>query len=298
MLVLKSSILGGGPVTAAVSRQRRMAKRSTKPKAFCFVLMPFDDAFNDVYQLGIKEACAQSSAYCERVDEQIFHESILERIFNQISKADLIIADMTGRNPNVFYEVGYAHALGKRAILLTKNADDIPFDLKHFPHIVYGDSITSLREDLAGRVKWFVDNPPSVDATGTIDIDLYLGDESLSKGGVTYTCQKDTVVYPKLTIHNASSKTFEPGAFKLGLITDGEHSHCRGEGVTSSALPNGQYLHMFPFFDTLFPNEYTSYQVAMNDAPGTGHKYELTFRVFTDAGTRDFSLTALPHVDG
>ena len=48
---------------------------------------------------------------------------------------------MTGRNANVFYEVGYAHALGKIVLLLTKNADDIPFDLKHHQHIVYGGSV-------------------------------------------------------------------------------------------------------------------------------------------------------------
>lgn len=110
--------------------------KSTTPKPFCFVLMPFSEAFDDVYRLGIKDACASAGAYCERVDEQIFHERILDRVYNQIAKADLVIADMTNRNANVFYEVGYAHALGKLTILLTQNADDIPFDLKHFPHII------------------------------------------------------------------------------------------------------------------------------------------------------------------
>jgi hypothetical protein len=63
---------------------------------------------------------------------------------------------MSGRNANVFYEVGYAHALGKIVLLLTKNADDIPFDLKHYPHIVYGSSITQLRKDLSNRLVWAV----------------------------------------------------------------------------------------------------------------------------------------------
>src|SRR5579859_3658565 len=97
---------------------------SLQPKPFVFVLMPFDDKFADIYQFGIKAACADVGAYCERVDEQHFHESILERIYNQIAKADVIISDMTGRNPNVFYETGYAHALGKRVILLTQAAAD------------------------------------------------------------------------------------------------------------------------------------------------------------------------------
>jgi nucleoside 2-deoxyribosyltransferase len=89
----------------------------TAPKKFVFVLMPFDAKFRDIYEVGIKPACRDAGAYCERVDEQIFHESILERVYNQISKADLIVADMTGRNANVFYEVGYAHALNKRTLL-------------------------------------------------------------------------------------------------------------------------------------------------------------------------------------
>jgi hypothetical protein len=78
----------------------------------------------------------------------------LERIYRQIDLADIIIADMTGQNPNVFYEVGYAHAKGKMCILLTSNADDIPFDLKHHRHIVYGDSINSLREKILEELKW------------------------------------------------------------------------------------------------------------------------------------------------
>ena len=116
--------------------------------------MPLDKKFDDIYKFGIKGAAEDVGAYAERLDEQIFVEGMLDRIFNQISKADLIIADMTGRNPNVFYEVGYAHALGKITLLLTQDADDIPFDLKHRQHTVYGGSIDLLRKELADRLRW------------------------------------------------------------------------------------------------------------------------------------------------
>ncbi len=76
---------------------------STRPKAFVFVLMPFEHDFGNIYKFGIKGAVDEVSAYAERLDEQIFTEGMLDRIFNQISKADVIVADMTGRNPNVFY---------------------------------------------------------------------------------------------------------------------------------------------------------------------------------------------------
>lgn len=129
---------------------------STQPKPFVFVLMPFDSKFKDIYTFGIKGAADDVGAYAERVDEQIFTEGILDRIFNQISKADVIVADMTGRNENVFYEVGYAHALGKIVLLLTQNTDDIPFDLKHRPHTVYGGQIETLRRELVPKLQWAI----------------------------------------------------------------------------------------------------------------------------------------------
>jgi nucleoside 2-deoxyribosyltransferase len=122
---------------------------------FAFVLMPFDPAFDDIYRLGIKETAEKLGIRAERVDEQIFHkENILERIYGQIDAADLIIADLTGRNPNVFYETGYAHAKGKLCLLLTSKADDIPFDLKHHRHLIYGDSIQNLRQALLKDLDW------------------------------------------------------------------------------------------------------------------------------------------------
>lgn len=121
---------------------------------FAFVLMPFDKSFDDLYKMGVKETAAQLDIIAERVDEQIFQEGILERIYRQIDAADIIIADMTGQNSNVFYEVGYSHAKEKICILLTSNADDIPFDLKHHRHIVYGESITNLRDMLTEELVW------------------------------------------------------------------------------------------------------------------------------------------------
>jgi nucleoside 2-deoxyribosyltransferase len=127
---------------------------NVETKLFAFVLMPFDPSFEDVYRFGIKEPAAEIGILAERVDEQIYREGILDRIYRQIELADIIIADMTGKNPNVFYEVGYAHAKDKLCILLTSDADDIPFDLKHRRHVVYGGSIKLLREQLISELQW------------------------------------------------------------------------------------------------------------------------------------------------
>src|SRR5438309_842398 len=102
---------------------------------FAFVLMPFGHDFDDIYRLGIKDPAKNLNILAERVDEQIYREGILDRIYRQIDIADIVIADMSGKNPNVFYDVGYAHAKQKLCILLTCSADDIPFDLKHRRHI-------------------------------------------------------------------------------------------------------------------------------------------------------------------
>ena len=121
---------------------------------FAFVLMPFSSEFDDIYRLGVKEPAATLGIRAERVDDQIFVEGILERIYRQIDVADIIIADMSDQNPNVFYEVGYAHAKGKLCLLLTNDASHIPFDLKHKRHIVYGHSIRRLRELLTRDLQW------------------------------------------------------------------------------------------------------------------------------------------------
>jgi hypothetical protein len=123
-------------------------------KLFAFVLMPFDPKFDDLYKFGIKEPAAELGINAERVDEQLFREGILERIYRQIDVADIIVAEMTGQNPNVFYEVGYAHGKGKLCILSTASADDIPFDLKHRRHIVHVNSIQTLKARFVEELSW------------------------------------------------------------------------------------------------------------------------------------------------
>ncbi len=278
---------------------------TTRPKKFCFVLMPFDNEFDDIYQLGIKQSCIDAGAYCERVDEQIFNESILDRIYNQISKADIVIADMTNRNPNVFYEVGYAHALGKTTILLTKNSEDIPFDLKHYPHIIYNNSISKLKEDLTQRVKWCVDNESQDDNGQKVELDIFLEDKSLSLKNIEYLTGKNKIPTPKFTLHNNNFITYNPGDYQVGVITDNNYTNLRQSGGKTVTLPDGRKLHMCPIIDEiLYPNSYTSFKIMLE--PKKKHKdnhpmkelewiykedQEVTIRVFTSSGTRDFYLT-------
>jgi hypothetical protein len=118
-----------------------------------FVIMPFGSDFNDVYKLGIKATAKECDVDAKRLDDDFFDTNMVEEIYKKINDADFIIADMTGRNPNVFYEVGYADAKNKLVLLLTKNVKDIPFDFKQRLHIEYSD-VSSLKEKLKNKIEW------------------------------------------------------------------------------------------------------------------------------------------------
>jgi Nucleoside 2-deoxyribosyltransferase len=137
-----------------------MTNDSPGSTPFVFVLMPFKDELRDIYESGIKPACEAAGLYCERIDDQKFDETILQRIYNQIQSANLIVADMTGCNPNVLYEVGYAHALHKRVILVTRDVNDIPFDLRHHRHVEYKGKSYVLKGQLIEELKWALQAQP------------------------------------------------------------------------------------------------------------------------------------------
>jgi hypothetical protein len=199
--------------------------QNTRPKPFVFVLMPFAESFNDTYKLGIKPACLSSGAYCERVDEQIFQESILDRVYNQIAKADLIISEMTGRNPNVFYETGYAHALGKKVILLTQKAEDIPFDLQHYPHIIYEGKITLLKEELERRVSWYINQPAESVFDPLSQLKLFTNGQEIINGAEVQIPRSDYHIYDEfwtmvfsLSVNNTSNRTVDASDITISLI--------------------------------------------------------------------------------
>jgi hypothetical protein len=124
-----------------------------------FVIAPFRDEFMDAYRFGIRGACEEVKAECIRVDEALHDNTILEEIYRNLREADVIVSDMTGQSPNVFFETGYAVAIQQRVIYVTRDASDIPFDLKHFPHVTYGGSIVKLRDELVKRLQWALRTP-------------------------------------------------------------------------------------------------------------------------------------------
>lgn len=103
----------------------------------CFVLMPFSERLKPVYEDHIKKVVVSLGLECQRADDIFLNREIIEDIWESINQARILIADLTGKNPNVFYEVGVAHTVGKSVILITQRIEDVPFDLRHLRHIQY-----------------------------------------------------------------------------------------------------------------------------------------------------------------
>jgi hypothetical protein len=271
-----------------------MPRETTAPKPFCFVLMPFTSEFNDIYQFGIKDVCKAAGAYSERVDEQFYQGSTVDRIYNQISKADFIIADMTGQNPNVFYEVGYANALGKQTILLTKDVGDIPFDLKNIPHVVY-ESIADLKDKLKPRVKWCIENPDTTDSPQEIDIEVFNRAEILSAGHVQIYVRspRGTSFSVRFTVVNQGTRILKSGDVRAGFIVSKRWESFRYyDEMQTATLQNEDYLCMMPPFGDLFPGAAVplDFQATCPESNEISHEEEerCRVRIFTASGFRDY----------
>ncbi len=296
---------------------------TTQPKPFVFVLMPFAREFNDIYALGIKAACEESKAYSERVDEQIFTNSILDRIFNQIAKADIIVADMTERNPNVFYETGYAHALGKQVILLTQKVDDIPFDMKHYPHITYKKTnISKLKEDLIKRIKWLVENPNLQLKAVDFGVDFfYKGNPVVNSSNLKITpvqiqvdIDKENLIFNlfefQFEIHNSSKRTLNLSSVQVGFVgewitglqLDALNSYINKKDKNLSLLfnlpnrdrlinlPNDESMYLFPLPEKLLPDSWINLSCKLALGNLSKKSFSSCLRLYTEIETREILL--------
>jgi hypothetical protein len=107
--------------------------------ALVSVMMPFGAAFNPVYE-SIQAAVMSVGLRPRRADDIWENPAIIQDVVALIDRARVVICDCTGRNPNVFYEAGIAHTLGREVILITQADHDIPFDLRHLRYVRYLDN--------------------------------------------------------------------------------------------------------------------------------------------------------------
>ena len=118
-------------------------------------MMPFDAGFGPVYE-SIKDASKDSGLHCKRADNIWENPAIIQDVVSLIDRSRVVVCDCSGRNPNVFYETGIAHTLGRDVIIITQNESDIPFDIKHLRYIKYlnnSEGLASLKDALKDKMQ-------------------------------------------------------------------------------------------------------------------------------------------------
>ena len=100
------------------------------------VMMPFKAEFSLIHD-GIRRACSAANYRCLRVDDIWEESTVIQDIFNLIFRAHVVVVDFSGKNPNVMYETGIAHTLGKHVVPISQSLDDVPFDMAHHRILKY-----------------------------------------------------------------------------------------------------------------------------------------------------------------
>lgn len=144
---------------------RNMQPRRQQPNVFSIsdpeqiepslvsAMMPFHPSFDNVYST-LQVIASEYGFRCRRADDIWENPSVIQDVVSLIDHSKIVICDCSSRNPNVFYETGIAHALGRETILITQSTDDIPFDLRHLRYVHYlnnGEGLEKLKENLKVR---------------------------------------------------------------------------------------------------------------------------------------------------
>lgn len=123
-------------------------------KTDVFMVMPFRDDLYPIYEGHIKKVAEELELKIRRGDDPFSHHDIMREIWSLIYNCQVVIADCTGRNANVFYELGIAHTLGKPAVMITQTMDDLPFDVRSKRAIVYDPQrMQKFEKDLKGALQ-------------------------------------------------------------------------------------------------------------------------------------------------
>jgi hypothetical protein len=127
-------------------------------KTDIFVLMPFNIEMNNIYTNHIKELGKELNLNILRADDFFSPKPFMEKVWDGICASQLVVADCTQKNPNVFYEIGIAHTVGKKVVLITRSVDDIPSDIVHFDYILYDENTPDGTKNLIEKLRIFIKN--------------------------------------------------------------------------------------------------------------------------------------------
>lgn len=119
----------------------------------CFVMMPFADPLGSYYTSVYKPGIEKAGLKAVRADDEIFATGkIIDQVWRGIHSAKVLVAELTTRNPNVFYELGLAHALQKPVVLVSRTEEDVPFDVRHVRVIYYETNDPFWGEKLINKI--------------------------------------------------------------------------------------------------------------------------------------------------
>lgn len=171
------------------SPETESCRLMTPDPRIAFVISPFGSPY-DHYWTDIFEPALGSAGYKAKRGDSIFTSgNVVRQIWEMISESRLVLADLSERNANVYYELGIAHALGKPCLLLTRDAGTIPFDLRGQRHIIYETQFPgwdkTLADDISQAIVDSEDRPdialafpdavqPGVPPTTSSSVDVHL----------------------------------------------------------------------------------------------------------------------------
>jgi hypothetical protein len=127
----------------------------------CFVMLPFTEPYLTIFSDHVRLILEREMQLQILKADDIFRpEAIIQSVHDLIRKADVLVAEISERNPNVYYEIGFAHGIGKRVIFLTRSMENVPFDLRHLRCVVYEYTprgSRKLKKDLLASVQAVLD---------------------------------------------------------------------------------------------------------------------------------------------
>lgn len=145
-----------------------MTESESRPVAF--VLTPFEPEFDRIFERIIKPSIEEEGYEVLKANTNLQQRNIMRTIVEGVAHADLIVAELTGNNPNVFYELGMAHGLQQPVIMVSQDLSQVPFDLRSYNVLTYSTDVfevddfrASLRGLARGKIDGTVDfeNPVS-----------------------------------------------------------------------------------------------------------------------------------------
>jgi hypothetical protein len=155
---------GAAPVLGVGRKKDSGASQTVTSDSTCFVMQPFAHPYGGYYETIFKRAIEQAGITPVRADNEIFGAGkIMDQVWRGIRNANVLVAELTTRNANVYYELGLAHALGKPVVLIAAKGEDVPFDIGHI-RVVYYDVADpfwgeKLINKVADNIKSALNNP-------------------------------------------------------------------------------------------------------------------------------------------